>query len=442
MDSIHDDVAELALQLRRLKERTDRSYAALARRLDVHASTLHRYCSGEAVPQDFAPIERFAVLCGASPEERTELHRRWIMAYAARQRSRPAERRQASASRDAMSATVSIGSVGDGSDSAVSARGQSPDAGVGGDAAGAATGPVAAGVQLPGAASSPARSRFSGGRPRRRPVRPVRSVVLAVSLVAGLLGLTASAAGPPSTSVTGSGRPKPHQARAGTAQPVAPLTWTANFHTRGVNGCGEDYVVAKAPQQVPPPPHPEDVAAWVDSQRAVHGGPTGVQITVQGRGSAAVVLDALHVRVVNRAAPAADRGTVYSLGDGCGAGIIPRFFSVNLDAHQPLARSVPGDNGSGTKIPAINFPYRVSLQEPEVLVVSTLNKSCTCDWYLELAWSSQGRTGTVRIDDHGRPFRSTSTKGLRGYRYDRIYHSPGRWVPIPAVNMEGDGGEG
>ena len=41
----------------------------LARRLGVHASTLHRYCSGEAVPQDFAVIERFAALCGASPGE-------------------------------------------------------------------------------------------------------------------------------------------------------------------------------------------------------------------------------------------------------------------------------------------------------------------------------------------------------------------------------------
>ncbi|PIM70968.1 hypothetical protein CTU88_21005 [Streptomyces sp. JV178] len=421
MDAIHDDVAEFALLLRRLKERTDRSYAALARRLDVHASTLHRYCSGEAVPQDFAPVERFAVLCGASPDERRELHRRWIMAYAARQRSRPAEGRQAPtpAPRNSVSTTKLIDSAGGGAASAVPARGQNPDVGVGGGAAGAVP--------------------LSGRRPR---LRPGRAVVLTVSLVAVLLGLTASAAGPPSTSATDRGRSKPHQARAGTAQPAAPLTWTANFHTRGVNGCGEDYVVAKAPQQVPPPPHPEDVAAWVDSQRAVHGGPTGVQITVQGRGSAAVVLDALHVRVVNRATPAADRGIVYSLSDGCGAGIVPRYFSVNLDAHQPLARSVPGDNGSGTKIPAINFPYQVSLQEPEVLVVSTLNQSCTCDWYLELAWSSQGRTGTVRIDDHGRPFRSTSTKGLTGYRYDRISYSPGRWVPIPAVNMEGDGGEG
>ncbi|MFE6829089.1 hypothetical protein [Streptomyces sp. NPDC057690] len=30
------------------------------------------------------------------------------------------------------------------------------------------------------------------------------------------------------------------------------------------------------------------------------------------------------------------------------------------------------------------LPYRVSLQEPEVLPVSAGTESCTCDWYLDL----------------------------------------------------------
>ncbi|WP_328749079.1 helix-turn-helix domain-containing protein [Streptomyces sp. NBC_00285] len=415
MDSIHDDVAEFASLLTCLKERTDRSYAALARRLDVHASTLHRYCSGEAVPQDFAGVERFAALCGASPEERTELHRRWIVAVAARQRPRPSDGRRASAA-------------------SASANHSSPAA------------------ETPEPAP-PADPRPRAGRLRRW---PVRTPALAVSLAVALVGLAASVAGPfsvggassaptritpeRSTPAAQSGHSsQKNRANAGTAPQVAPLTWTANSHTLGLSGCGEAYVVAKPPRQVPPPPHPEDIAAWVDSQRAVHGGSTGVQITVQGRGSAAVVLEALHVRVVNRVAPAVGRGILYSLSDGCGAGITPRFFSVNLDAHLPLVRSMPGDNAAGTPIPAIDFPYRVSLQEPEVLVVSSLNESCTCDWYLDLDWSSQGRTGTARIDDHGRPFRTTSTKGLLGYRYDRIYHHPGRWVPIPAANMAATG---
>ncbi|WP_245936643.1 helix-turn-helix domain-containing protein, partial [Streptomyces cahuitamycinicus] len=85
-----DDVGEFAALLRTLKERTDRSYGSLARRLAMNTSTLHRYCAGEAVPLDFAPVERFAALCGASSEERLELHRRWLLAVAARQRPRPA----------------------------------------------------------------------------------------------------------------------------------------------------------------------------------------------------------------------------------------------------------------------------------------------------------------------------------------------------------------
>ncbi|MFE2580970.1 helix-turn-helix domain-containing protein [Streptomyces sp. NPDC059378] len=401
MDSIHDDaddVAEFALSLTRLKERTDRSYAALARRVGVHASTLHRYCSGEAVPQDFAGVERFAALCGASPEERMELHHRWVMADAARQRSRLSPARQAAASG---------ASAGDGVP-AVAASGSGPAVQV--------PGPVPPAGRRPEPVSSP-RPRLHGGRPRRR---PVRSAALAVSLVAALLGLTASATAPPSAS--------------------APLTWTVNSHTTGLFGCGESYVVAKPPRQVPPPPYPEDIAAWAVSQRAVHGGTTGVRITVQGRGSAAVVLEALHVRVVGRVTPASGRGSVYSLSDGCGASIAPRFFSVDLDAHQPLARPMPGDNNRvGAPIPAFDFPYRVSLQEPEVLVVSASNESCTCDWYLDLDWSSQGRTGTVRVDDHGRPFRSTSTIGMPGYRYDRIYHHPGSWVRMPAADMAATG---
>ncbi|MFD3843978.1 helix-turn-helix domain-containing protein, partial [Streptomyces sp. NPDC058642] len=82
------EVAEFAALLTRLKERTDRSYGQLARRLHMNTSTLHRYCAGDAVPLDFAPVERFAALCGATPEERLELHRLWLPAVAARQRPR------------------------------------------------------------------------------------------------------------------------------------------------------------------------------------------------------------------------------------------------------------------------------------------------------------------------------------------------------------------
>ncbi|MGY0059148.1 helix-turn-helix domain-containing protein [Streptomyces sp. LZ34] len=423
MDAIHDDVAEFALLLTRLKDRTDRSYAALARRLGMNASTLHRYCAGEAVPLDFTRIERFAALCGASPEERVELHRRWILAVAARQRPRPSDARRAPTPHDTTSTVASAASASHSSPADKAPESASP--------ADPRPGPT-----------SPADRRLHAGRPRRR---PVRSIALAASLAIALAGLTTSAAGPPSggggssasarttpepsaPATHSDGSPEKNRASAGTVPPQAPLTWTANSQ-RWQLECDHDYVIDKPPQEVPPPPTPADAAVWAASQGAVHGRTTNLQISVQGRGSAAVVLEALHVRVVNHTTPASRRGIAYSMYEGCGAILVPRYFSVNLDAHRPLAHSMPG-NDPDRPAPAIDFPYQVSLREPEVLRLSARTESCTCDWYLELDWSSQGRTGTVRIDDHGRPFRTTSIKGLPHY----WYRNPRGWVPMTAAN--------
>ncbi|MDT3400540.1 helix-turn-helix transcriptional regulator, partial [Streptomyces sp. B1866] len=83
-DATHAAIGEFARHLRELKDRSGRSYGALAGRLHLSTSTLHRYCNGDAVPTQYAPVERFARLCGAAPEEQVALHRRWLLADAAR----------------------------------------------------------------------------------------------------------------------------------------------------------------------------------------------------------------------------------------------------------------------------------------------------------------------------------------------------------------------
>ena len=62
--------------------------------------------------------------------------------------------------------------------------------------------------------------------------------------------------------------------------------------------------------------------------------------------------------------------------------------------------------------------YVVGMLDPEVLLVTARTANCDCRWYLELDWSSRGRTGTVRVDDHGRPFRTSGVEGLPHYEYD------------------------
>lgn len=83
-----DGTAEFATLLRGLKERSGLSYGVLAKRLHMSTSTLHRYCNGDAVPVDYAPVERLARLCKAGPDELVELHRLWVLADAAR-RTKP-----------------------------------------------------------------------------------------------------------------------------------------------------------------------------------------------------------------------------------------------------------------------------------------------------------------------------------------------------------------
>ncbi|MFE6522131.1 helix-turn-helix domain-containing protein [Streptomyces sp. NPDC057794] len=78
--------ADFAALLGELKERSGLSYGVLAKRLHMSTSTLHRYCNGDAVPADYAPVERLARLCKASPRELVELHRRWVLADAGRGR--------------------------------------------------------------------------------------------------------------------------------------------------------------------------------------------------------------------------------------------------------------------------------------------------------------------------------------------------------------------
>ncbi|MFF7558659.1 helix-turn-helix domain-containing protein [Streptomyces pseudovenezuelae] len=464
-----DEVQEFAALLRRLKERTDRSYGSLARRLSMNTSTLHRYCAGDAVPVDFAPAERFAALCGASAEERMELHRLWLAAVAARQRPRTAEPAESSEPTEpssvAEAAEAPVVPAGSGRDPRPEATGgpgpRSADERPGDDEHAGAPDTVRVTASAPPPRPWYRRQRFLG---------TAAAVVVALATLGSLSALPSgrpasdkvAQAPDPSSRTTASGlpgrsgspSPSPDATSAspsaeatrtrpsasashgrGTAKESAgagrqgtsvgtPLTWSANSQI-WEGSCGHDYVIDKPPSQVPPPPLVQDAGIWAATQGAIHGRETKVQISVQGRSSTAVVLEALRVRITGRSSPAP--GTAYAMDQGCGGGITPRGFDVNLDIDRPVAHAVAG-NDTGQTVPAVEFPYRVSATDPEVLLVTATTQTYDCNWYLELDWSSQGRTGTVRIDDHGRPFRTTSIKGLTRLWYGTNAAGERAWV--------------
>ncbi|MHC5902305.1 helix-turn-helix domain-containing protein [Streptomyces sp. S6] len=450
--------AHFAARLRELKSRTDRSYGSLARRLGMNTSTLHRYCAGDAVPQDFAPVERLAGFCGATPEERLELHRLWLLAVQERQGRGRKEEAEAGDETDA---------DGDPEGAARSGTGPETD----GEETGAdePNAPLAHPDTAPHPPSAPAPVVQNTTPPRPRPWYRRRTTVLAAvaCVVAATIGtlsalpddrrppapgtaaragndvpslssrpgrLTASPAGSPSasgspspsSSSSSSAAPSPEASPSGSpaSKPVTgtPIALSVDSHVWS-QGCGHYYVIDKPPVQVPPPPVSQDARAWATAEGALHGEDTMIRISVQGRSDTAVVLEGLRVRIASRAQPAA--GNAYSMDRGCGGNLTPREFAVDLDKERPIARSMPGGD-ENTKFPAISFPYSVSSKDPEILQVTARTAGCDCSWYLELDWSSQGRTGTVRIDDAGRPFRTTAITGLPRYLYD--YQSR-NWAP-------------
>ncbi|MEU9388781.1 helix-turn-helix transcriptional regulator [Streptomyces sp. NPDC048324] len=399
-----DEFSEL---LGRLKERSGLSYGVLGKRLHTSGSTLHRYVNGDAVPTDYAPVERFARACRATPEELVELHRQWILADARRREQR--------------TATI-----------------EAPETGAVGDSepAGAQT-PL--GEQAPAAGEAVARRRrtvvFAGAA--------VVAAVVSAALVVGLMpgkgdddrgdrrtaGAAASASvgrSPGATPSAGRGSASPSASRGGTptASVSTPRSGGAGAATEAgsrdgataptvavdpykwEDQCSQHYLVDRQPEQVPPPPGEQDARGWVGALGGVPGGEQMLALTVQGTGKATVVLEALHVRVVDKSAPLAWND--FTMGVGCGGGVRTAAFGVDLDAGRPALSPKNGER---------DFPYKVSESDPEVFYVFADARAHDVSWYLELDWSSGDRQGTVRVDDRGKPFHTSGNVGRPAYTY-------------------------
>ncbi|MFD0213427.1 helix-turn-helix domain-containing protein [Streptomyces hirsutus] len=470
-----EEIADFAALLRELKQRSGLSYEALAKRAHMSTSTLHRYCKGEGVPADHAAVSRFARVCKATPEERVELHRRWVLADAARERSRRAAAEAEPDSAERAGAPTPGGSDPEPRSARVRTEDRPQPESVP-NAPPAPAPPPPPGPVPPTASASTLTSMSEPGDPsesvaepspeetavltRRTPapLRTARSrwaliaastaVVVAVStaLTIGLKGGEKDLAenGRPADTVTSSGEPAsaastPHPSASTSpsarpsrspapapapgkpdAEPSAPSTGTGR--ARGGDEvpltvstrtyawddpqCEGKYLINRPPDEVSPPVMGQDVPGWVKAHGAIAADRQRVALTVQGTGDEAVVIESLHVRVVGSSAPPA--WNAYLGSSGCGGGVETRSFDTDLDAGHPTVVPKAGQRG---------FPYKVSRSDPEVLYITARARAHDVNWYAELQWSSGGRQGTTRIDDHGKPFRTSGSQGRPVYEH-------------------------
>jgi hypothetical protein len=137
-------------------------------------------------------------------------------------------------------------------------------------------------------------------------------------------------------------------------------------------------------------------------------------------------VEAVHVRVTDRRAPL--DWPAYDMAGGCGGALTPAAFTVDLDAARPVPRPRDGHDGErDADLPAPRLPYAVTRADPLVLRVEASTAGCDCDWYLEVVWSDGERRGTARVDDGGRPFRTSG--GGDGPGYTPGGAEPPGWVP-------------
>ncbi|MFG2412861.1 helix-turn-helix domain-containing protein [Streptomyces goshikiensis] len=425
--------------LRELKDRSGLSYGTLAKRLHMSTSTLHRYCTGDVVPTEYAPVERFARLCKASPEELLELHRSWVLADTNRPR-RGAGDAEGPARADATPATPppspSPQESGPGATEEPAPAGTPPAAavperrrrprtavlaGIAAVVVAGAIGAVALTAHLtsrdadvrgrPAAAASAAPG--AGKRADGRTASPAPSAPSPSASGGAGAGAGTGTAAPQAPSGSGSGSGSapgsaPGAASGDGAVSGAPVKVTAQPYT-WESPCGQHYLIEKPPSEVGPPPLERDAPAWVAASRAVSAGEQYVTLTLQGSGKETVVLDGLTVRTVGKHAPLAwnDYAMGYP-GVGCGAGVPTRSFTVALDAARPAVVPEPDQP---------DFPFKVSESEPEVFYVKADASAYDVSWYLELSWSSGSRHGTLTIDHNGRPFRTSGLGGRPGYEF-------------------------
>ncbi|MFF3391417.1 helix-turn-helix domain-containing protein [Streptomyces sp. NPDC002669] len=448
------EAREFAALLKELKDRSGRSYGVLAGRLHVSTSTLHRYCNGDAVPNEYAPVERLARLCGAAPDELVELHRRWILADAARRR--PAATEPVPAPEPAAEAAPEPASAPDPEPEPKSEPVSDPE-----------PEPAVVGAEpVP-----PRRKGFLASRRSRVLLAAAAVVALTVptSIVVSKLtadrsdefsnapSVQAKDADEPELTDGGTASPSPDRPkksgspspsdRAGASSPAAPGASTASPGRGGEasggvpltatissynweDPCDQFYVLDQAPDDVPPPPPTsQERRSWARALGGVDGGRMKLEITVQGKSDQAVVLSRMHVRTLSRKAPLP--WSAYSMGEGCGSGVTPQTFDIDLDDNRPTLTPVAGQKND-EPVPPKDFPFRVSSTDVEVFDLDAHVEGHDVSWYLELEWSSGGRKGTLRIDDNGKPFRTSSIKTRPMYIY---WYESAQWKP-PVIPIE------
>jgi hypothetical protein len=164
---------------------------------------------------------------------------------------------------------------------------------------------------------------------------------------------------------------------------------------------------------------PEQIPSGVD---AVNGGVYGfwarnhggvpahhrlIRLIVRARGDDVVVVNGLRILVHDRRDPLAGW---YVRSGACGPGEV-RKANIDLDQQPPRVEFYERDDAS----PKRSLTLKVSRDDIEIIDIEAITTRFDVTWSAELLYEVGGETNSVRVDDHGQPFRVSAVAKGRTY---------------------------
>ena len=193
-----------------------------------------------------------------------------------------------------------------------------------------------------------------------------------------------------------------------------PVAWSLETNPAKISAFGAETLVMRLPAQVQPRGGPgpgcSGFRPWAHSQGAIDGDVTRFAVVVRGRLDEQVVLSDARAHVVRRE-PILSGPAIQ-----CPPAGEANFRGLSIDLDSSDARA---EYKSASRKP---FGFTLNKGEAETFVVTASARQATYSWYLDLTVLVGEKPQTVRIGDHGHPFRTTSAHGADRWTWDYVSH--------------------
>ncbi|UOZ07306.1 hypothetical protein [Amycolatopsis sp. WQ 127309] len=170
----------------------------------------------------------------------------------------------------------------------------------------------------------------------------------------------------------------------------------------------------------------EKYASWAHANNLATLDQNKVMVNITGRDDKPVTITGIRFVVTDRK-PAL---TSQIMSNECGSSTEGKFAVVDLDQNPPKitqSTSVPRTWGDDEwRTTPLTFPYKVTAQDTEPLLLIAETKQCECQWKAYISWAVGDRTGTSEVGYKGQPFHTSASSNM--HEYVRYNSETARWA--------------